>query len=437
MAALFPFLSAADPAGTSEGTLDPLGLYQISDQLASELVPAVRERMIRIRFLTAIAVGTFVTEGLAEDAAQREASPYLAWEWHVVESIVRSRDEVGAEEGIWGVPGTVVARRAIGQHGYLDARSYLSTPRVFGFHGVYKRLAHHLGITNVHLGPGPAAERLVDAWARDRGLGGLHSAELLIAKWRSAVEQALSVKPPKTHPRWATANWLELAQAFTPDGAGSHERKLLRELLLMPGDRRLGALPDIWSLQQDVEDDAFTEETLHDRLEARDRSYIPLLTAIRAYESFARSMQDAFDVLRHRAGVPDSRGFLLTDIAPDQDFHASVSGLDQKFSAARAALGGVGGGASALQSMFTDRFAAFEIPMAPGETAVALRSLHEKVQQDKSAEGKRSWFDNLGGDRIYVRHNYRIEQPVIQTAKYLHAYRGQPIRRFFKDLRKR
>ena len=88
MSITFPFLTAADPPGTSEGTLDPLGLYQISDQLASELVPAVRERMIRIRFLTAIAVGTFVTEGLAEDAAQREASPYLAWEWHVVESIV-------------------------------------------------------------------------------------------------------------------------------------------------------------------------------------------------------------------------------------------------------------------------------------------------------------------------------------------------------------
>jgi len=437
MAAFFPFLTAADPAGTSEGTLDPLGLYQISDQLASELVPAVRERMIRIRFLTAIAVGTFVTEGLAEDAAEREASPYLAWEWHVVESIVRSRHEAGGEEAIWGVPGTVVARRALGQHGYLDARSYLSTPRVFGFHGVYKRLAHHLGITNVHLGPGPAAERLVDYWARDRGLGGLRSAEPLIAKWRTAVEQALSAKPPKTHPRWAATDWLELAQAFIPDGAGFHERKLLRELLLGPGDRRLGALADIWSLQQEVADDAFTEETLHNRLEQIDRSYVPLLTAIRAYEAFARSLQDAFDVLRHRAGIPDSKGFLLTDIAPDQDFLTSVSGLDHKFSAASEALGGSGGGASALQALFTDRFAAFEAPMDPGATAVALRSLHEKVQQDKSADGKRSWFDNLGGDRIYVRHNYRIEQPAIKPAQYLHAYRGQPIRRFFKDLRKR
>lgn len=47
-------LTSYDPPGTSEGTLDPLGLYQIADQLAMQLVPAVRERMQRIRFLTAL-----------------------------------------------------------------------------------------------------------------------------------------------------------------------------------------------------------------------------------------------------------------------------------------------------------------------------------------------------------------------------------------------
>jgi hypothetical protein len=38
------------------------------------------------------------------------------------------------------------------------------------------------------------------------------------------------------------------------------------------------------------------------------------------------------------------------------------------------------------------------------------------------------------GDRIRVRHGYRIERPQIMPGKYLHAYRGAPIRRFFKDL---
>ena len=46
---MLPFLTSYDPPGTSEGTLDPLGLYQIADRLAVQLVPAVRERMQRIR----------------------------------------------------------------------------------------------------------------------------------------------------------------------------------------------------------------------------------------------------------------------------------------------------------------------------------------------------------------------------------------------------
>lgn len=60
----FPFLTAYDPPVYSEGTLDLLGVYMIADQLATRLVPAVRERMQRVRFLTPITVGTLVTEDL-------------------------------------------------------------------------------------------------------------------------------------------------------------------------------------------------------------------------------------------------------------------------------------------------------------------------------------------------------------------------------------
>jgi hypothetical protein len=112
-----PFLTSYDPPGTSEGTLDPLGLYQIADQLAIRLVPAVRERMQRIRFLTAMAVGAVVTEEIEDDPQQRDASPYLVWEWLIVEAFLRTMDD---DPEIWGVPGTLVARRALKQHGYLD-----------------------------------------------------------------------------------------------------------------------------------------------------------------------------------------------------------------------------------------------------------------------------------------------------------------------------
>jgi len=44
----FPFMTVYEPPGTSEGYLDPPGLYQVADQLAVLSVAAVRERMQRI-----------------------------------------------------------------------------------------------------------------------------------------------------------------------------------------------------------------------------------------------------------------------------------------------------------------------------------------------------------------------------------------------------
>ena len=145
MSLSFPFLTAYDPPGSGEGTLDPLGLYQLADRLAIELVPVVRERMQRIRFLTAMTVGSMVL-GIDDDQRLRDASPYLVWEWLVIEALVRTMPE---DPSIWGAPGTLVAKCALKMHGYLDARSYLKTPRIFGFHGVYKRLAEHFGLVTV------------------------------------------------------------------------------------------------------------------------------------------------------------------------------------------------------------------------------------------------------------------------------------------------
>jgi hypothetical protein len=431
MVAFFPFMTSYDPVGTSEGTLDPLGLYQIADQLAVQLVPAVRERMRRIRFLTAMAVGAMVTEGLKEDLEYLDASPYLIWEWLVVEAIVRQMAD-GNES--FGVPGRHMARRAVEQHGYLDARSYLKTPRIFGFHGIYKRLAVRLGLADVHLGFGPNTEKLADAWARGQGLGGLSEAKPIISRWREAVRKSLSEKPPRTKPGWIGENWGKLASSFSPGTAHTREKRFLEELLLEPKDRPLGALPAIWQLQGDYEDDEFREEELHDRLKAAQPSYGPLLNAIRGYESFARSLQDAFDVLKAEAARPDAQGFVVPEIARDKDFERSVSGLHKQFEAAHRALGEVAITTISIQNLFAERFEAFAEPLASGACALALCEHHLKVQRGKSADGKRPWFDRLGPDRIYIRHRYREPRRAIAPGRYLHEYRGRPIGRFRVDL---
>jgi hypothetical protein len=427
----FPFLTTYDPPGTSEGTLDPLGLYQIADQLAVQLVPAVRERMRRIRFLTAMAVGALVTEGMEDDPKFRDASPYLVWEWLVVEAIVR---QMADENDVGGVPGRHMARRAIDQHGYLDARSYLKTPRIFGFHGIYKRLAVHLGLLDVHLSPGPNTEQLADAWARGQGFAGLGNAKSIISRWQEALRRGLVEKPPRTRPAWTGEKWAELAQAFAPATARTKEKRCLAGLLLESKDRPLGALPAIWQLQDGYDDDQFREEELHDRLEKRHPSYKPLLDAIRSYESFARSLQDAFDVLKAEAARPDAQGFVVTEIASDKDFKRSVTGLHRRFENAHHALGEVAITSVSIRNLFTERFQRFAEPLDPGACARALCEHHLKIQQGKSVDGKRAWFDRLDSDRIYIRHAYRETRRDIAPDHYLHEYRGRPIGRFRADL---
>jgi hypothetical protein len=431
MVVTFPVLTSYDPPGTSEGTLDPLGLYQIADQLAVQLVPSVRERMQRIRFLTAMAVGALVTEGLEDDPRQRDASPYLAWEWLVVEALMRNMDN---DSKIWGVPGTLVTRRALGQHGYLDARSYLKTPRVFGFHGVYKRLAIHLGLVNVHLGLGPNAEGLIDAWARDLKPGALEDVKPMLSNWSAAVRRSLSEKPPRTKSGWNGDTWAGLAGAFAPSACKMREKRYLRDLLLSVDDRQLGALPILWQLQAEFKDDEFQEEVLHRRLMEQAPKYGPLLKAIRAYEAFARSLQDAFDVLKAEASTLDAQGFDVPAIAKDADFKSCVTGLHDRYARAYRALGEVTTTVVSAQNLFDKRFSIFGEPMDAGVGARLLCQHHETIQQGKSADGKRPWFDRIGPDRIYIRHDYRNPRRPIQPDRYVHDYRGWPIRRFYQDI---
>lgn len=431
MSLTFPFLTAYDPPGTSEGTLDPLGLYTIADQLAVQLVPAVRERMQRVRFLTAMAVGALVMEQLDPDLHRRNVAPSLVWEWLVVEALVR---DSGEDSRLWGDPGTLVTRRALDHHDYLDVRSYLKTPRIFGFHGVYKRLAMHLGLVDVHLAPGPNAESLVDAWAKDLGFGGIRGAKSVLADWVGAVARSLEEKPARTKSKWNLDEWRCLAKALTPYGAGRAERRFLRDHLRAVGDRQLGALPAIWRLNQGFSDNDFREEALHDRLASEEPMLCPLLSAIGAYERFARSMQEAFDLLRAEASVKDCNGFEVTRIASDPGFQQSMRGLETRHREAAEALAHLGASGTGVTGLFLERFRSFAEAVDAGECAIRLCAHHEDVQRSKSATGKRPWFDRLGGNRVYLRHAYRVKRGLPEPGRYVHAYRGQPIRRFYSDL---
>jgi hypothetical protein len=52
----------------------------------------------------------------------------------------------GQGDGLRRVPGIDKARQARRNKVPMSADRYLKTPKVFGFHGVYKRLARHLDV---------------------------------------------------------------------------------------------------------------------------------------------------------------------------------------------------------------------------------------------------------------------------------------------------
>ncbi|AMY26092.1 hypothetical protein [Rhodococcoides fascians] len=76
-----PHLSEFDPPVAGEGSLDPMGVGTISEQLSNQLVPDLRARMARFRLLTAIAVGGVICDSVdAESSKDGVTTPQIAFE---------------------------------------------------------------------------------------------------------------------------------------------------------------------------------------------------------------------------------------------------------------------------------------------------------------------------------------------------------------------
>lgn len=426
-----PFLTVHDPLGSSEGSLDPLGLYLIADQLGTKLVPGVRERMIRVRFLTAIAVGAIVTEGLQHNLHHPETPPFLVWEWLVVEAIMRSFIDDPAQN-IWGLPGRLVARRALTQYNYLDHRSYLKTPTVFGFHGVYKRLAVHLGIvdTQMHICEAKGLA-LIAAWSQDQSLGDFNHSHELCILWRKAVASSLSKTPVRTEAHFNFAQWRRLAELFLPHSAQQEEKACLMQMLITKENGKLGALRDIWQLCGKLDADDLDEKVVHELLKNSAPRHATLLMAIRAYEHFCRLLADAFDIIRYAASSCNTTGCKIGIVEQDKQFTDISAQVHAVFQTAAECLANL---SPEMEERFKTRFSRFAAPLSVTALAKELCEHHEWIQCGKSNAGKRAWFERVGPDAIYMRANYRIPEPPELKEGFVHEYRTKPILRFYRDL---
>jgi hypothetical protein len=420
-----PFLTEYDPGHAGEGSIDPLGLAPLADRLAEEIVPWVTARMSRIRFLTAIAATSVVTQDLAEiPPADTVTTPYIAVEWHVIEAFGRERRL--PREAVAGVPGILKARSVVARGGHLDALAYLKGPKVFGFHGIYKRLARGVGIVDDELLLAERGDQLVRAWEFDRGMPGFadrrpgspggHLARRLARAALQALLQGHVVEPHGSH------LWVRLVRNLRPDEIGPREGKLLagwlteassplrREVLV--GLRSLRSIESEATALREIRPKASTELAVR-------------LDAVEAYERVAEILVTAFDLIR-RAST--SQGWVrLGEVAK----HPLIARCAKEISSA---LAGAGDQLADLGlEVELDRVTGgFADVREPGDLADRLLSHHSAVQAQKPP-GKRPWFEQSSSG-VIVRAPYRLEEEPEITRRYVHPYRVRALQQFIEDL---
>lgn len=423
-----PAYSAPDPALAGEGRLDPLGLAAIADELADRLVPHVRARMSRIRFVTAMAVAAVVCEEFADQVAtDGVSSPPICFEWLTIEAFVR---RLGPEEWTGNIPGSRKAKSVVAAGGRLAATNYLKTPTVFGFHGIYQPLARSFAVVDRDLLPDERCGELVAAWQADQRLTGFFDAVPGSPglAFRRQLERAVhdTLEAGRCAAPTGSPVFGRLADTLHPDRAGRRERSVVRGWLLDPGYPERAELADAL-------EGAEAEGSERDLLAAVRSGASPGLAAridaIDAYETLANRVTGAFESMQYASTSVGVQPLSLTSLADEPLVADAAAELPGLFTAARDRLEEF-----ELADRLEIELGVLADPHPPQELPEVLIALHGERQQKKPPRGKRSWFERIG-DGIVVRPPYVLGQPPALRTEYLHPYRVHALHGFMTELR--
>ena len=425
-----PELSAFDPPVEGEGSLDPMGLAAISDRLANLLIPGMRARMRRVRFVTAIAVGALTCETLADEiAADGISTPSICFEWLLVEAFVR-RLPVGQGFPL-EVPGSLKARTVVARSQRLSAATYLKGPSVFGFHGVYKPFAVDSDVVGSGLEPGARCAELTHRWEREQGFDGFTdgvpgtTGGRLRAQTRDEVLSALRAGRCTTSPGGRLFGLL--AASLHPGTASTAERKALRALITDGKHETRAELARHLS-QADME---LTEAQLLDVVRPKCSAALgQIVDAVIAYERFAALVDVAFRTLCSVSHAMGAQPLTPKVVQGHEMIARSAAELPGRYRAAAECMSAIGADAG-----LEDRLGEFAIGRSPGELVELLLSHHERVQTAKPPSGKRSWFDPLR-DGWVVRSSYGLPRQPELGPRFVHPVRVAPLRRFLEDTRR-
>jgi len=427
-----PLLSAWDPITESEGSIDPLSLSPIYDRLADRILPAITVRMRRIRFVTAMCAAAHVcSRGHEPDAVATDGvtPPWLVFEWFVVESLVRSH--AGAEDSL-RIPGVAKVRSAIRQGRPISNSSYLKTPKVFGYSGIFRRLCTTARILTADHLLDDGGFAILRAWERDVGLRGFldGSDSTPGGRFREELRHVVVSGMKQGSTAGRKPDWKALAQAFDPASIRANERKALSQELTH--GTKTGHAPElIQALQKAGQPlERIDEPKLLRRLvKSASADLANNLRAILAYEALCRPLQDVFDLLRVLSTERDLRAIGAKELAQDQ---LSARLLPRITEGIRAVATDDHLGTwypEALQ--LAHQFA--EIRTAEDLFRTVLQR-HEYAQAEKPPDGKRPWFERVRGSLAAVRVAYATKERPNDEGGFVHEYRLPTLSRMLAEL---
>ena len=429
---ILPFLSQFDPPEQAEGSLDPLGLYSIADALGVRLAPGVRERQSKPRYLTLALVGMAACGEELLAAGERKRLPaWLVYEWLVVESLVR---QLRGTPSLQGVPGRDKLLSTLDAGDVVCMRTYLKTPTVFGFHGIYRVLGVKTGLFDAEGHSLDHGRRVLNAWQADQGLGGFTGGQGPGHDFRRAIERAVRSGLEAGHTKEPGAQLRALiANHLSPREPGPKERDALWAALTH-NDALRGEYARLLCSQQGQSAwrDAGGSEAAfqawlmpHASLPMRQ-----LLKTIRTFERLARLLTDAFDEVRYRMTqerAPVDTAWLCRGAALKLANTECLTAYGEAVSN----LGEIDPG---LRIRAERAFSWVEEATTPSSFAAHLLEHHGRVQKAKPPNGKRAWFDTFGDGRVAIRPAYTVADFVPQPDTFVQAYRTKPIWSFASDL---
>lgn len=425
-----PFMTLPHPAVSGEGVLDPLGLATAGDALANWLIPGMTARMSRPRFLTAMAVSAAVCEGLEDQIAKDGVTPaYLVFEWLLVEAFARA----AARDDVLRTPGIEKARTARERQIPMSAAAYLKTPSVFGFHGVYRRLAVATDIVDEDVRLGEKGCRLLKAWEREQGLDGFSESKAsngLPGSLRAAVEDGLANGYVNRSGAWQ--GWQFFVNHLTPVKTGNSEAEILRGVIVDARGETRGELFNLLGKYRTSKEEQNPDESTiaHALLEEASRNLAARLRAVFAFERFAVAVETAFDLLRYMSTQNPTKALSARVYVSDAVVVKIAAQLPSLLEKVARALETAPQKAAQEFSLVES---AFESVKTANDLYTAVLERHAHVQKEKPPEGKREWFEHAPNG-VMVRTQFRLtERPDIHDG-WNRPYRLHSLRSFCSDL---